>query len=56
MSYPERPIIYASGGARRERRTVAGSIFVEKPVQPGEILRIAEMMLLATSRRRQSAA
>ena len=45
--HPERPIVYASRGAKRPRRTVPGSIFVEKPFQPAEILRIADMMRFA---------
>ena len=48
LSYPFRPIIYASTSAKREGRVVQGSIFVEKPFQPIEILRVAQMMQLAT--------
>ena len=44
LSYPFRPIVYASTAARRDHRTVQGSIFVEKPFQPLEILRLADML------------
>lgn len=48
LSYPFRPIIYSSTSASREGRVVQGSIFVGKPFQPIEILRVAKMMQLAT--------
>lgn len=47
--YPTRPIIYASSNPRRDQPIVSGSIYVEKPFQPAEIQRIAEMMRFATS-------
>lgn len=48
LSYPDRPIIYASAAGRREHRLLPRSIFVEKPIQPAEILRLAELMMFAT--------
>lgn len=48
LSYPFRPIIYASTSVKRDARIVQGSLFVEKPFQPIEILRVAQMMQLAT--------
>lgn len=44
LSHPFRPVIYASTNANRPRRTVHGSIFVEKPFDPAQILRLAELM------------
>lgn len=44
LSHPFRPVIYASTKSKRAGRDVHGSIFVQKPVQPDEILRISEMM------------
>jgi two-component system, OmpR family, response regulator len=45
MSHPLRPVAYASTAACDDRRTVVGSIFVEKPVALPEIARLARMML-----------
>lgn len=42
--HPHRPIIYASTSARTERRTVPGSIYVQKPFEPRDILALAAMM------------
>jgi two-component system, OmpR family, response regulator len=47
LSHPLRPVIYASTAACDERRSVVGSIFVEKPVPPSEIAKLAQMMMSA---------
>lgn len=44
LSHPLRPVAYASTAACDRRRTVMGSIFVEKPVPVGEIAKLARMM------------
>ena len=44
LSHPLRPVAYASTAACNERRTVVGSIFVEKPVAISEIAKLARMM------------
>ena len=44
LTHPFRPIIYASTSANRPCLITQGSIFVEKPFDPHEILRIASMM------------
>lgn len=48
-THPDRPIIYASTASRRSGRSVGGSLFVEKPFEPAEMLRIAEMMRFQAS-------
>lgn len=44
LSHPFRPVIYSSSAQFVTRRTVHGSIFVEKPFDPGHILELARMM------------
>ena len=44
LSHPLRPVVYASTAACDRRRTVVGSIFVEKPFPMAEIARLARMM------------
>ncbi|GJE46573.1 response regulator [Methylobacterium soli] len=52
--HPDRPVIYASTGPAQERRTVPGSLYVQKPYQVREIIALARMMAqaLAEPRRR----
>ena len=45
LSHPLRPVIYASAAACDRRRSVAGSIFVEKPAPLAEIARLARLMV-----------
>ena len=42
--HPQRPVFYASTSPRLEKRTVARSIFVNKPFQIREIIALARMM------------
>lgn len=44
LSHPFRPVIYSSSAQFVTRRTVHGSIFVEKPFDPAHILNLAQMM------------
>lgn len=40
--HPFRPVIYASAARCGERRQVPGSVFIEKPVQPLQILALSD--------------
>jgi two-component system, OmpR family, response regulator len=42
--YPRRPIIYASAGRRFDGLTTTGSIFVQKPFQPSDIIALAALV------------
>lgn len=44
LSHPFRPVIYSSSAQFVTRRTVHGSIFIEKPFDPAHILNLARMM------------
>ena len=44
LSHPFRPVIYSSSARFVTRRSVHGSIFVEKPFDPAHILELARMM------------
>jgi two-component system, OmpR family, response regulator len=44
LSHPLRPVAYTSAAACDDRRTVVGSIFVEKPVALPRIAELARMM------------
>lgn len=44
LAHPYRPVIYASSARNRPPRGVPGSIFVEKPFAPAQILHLARMM------------
>lgn len=45
LSHPLRPVIYASTAACDRRRTVMGSIFVEKPAPLAEMARLGRLMM-----------
>ncbi|KAB1074700.1 response regulator [Methylobacterium planeticum] len=53
--HPDRPVIYASTAALRERRTVSGSLFVQKPYGVREIVALARMMTGALAEPRRHA-
>ena len=44
LAHPYRPVIYASSARNRPQRAVQGSVFVEKPFAPKQILNLARMM------------
>jgi two-component system, OmpR family, response regulator len=44
LAHPYRPVIYASSARNRPPRAVQGSVFVEKPFAPAQILHLARMM------------
>ena len=44
LRHPFRPVIYASSARHRPQRAVEGSVFVEKPFSPAQILNLAQMM------------
>jgi CheY-like chemotaxis protein len=50
LSYPDRPIIYLSASERQDKRTVAGSLFIGKPLKVEEIMRLAQMMQFTTTK------
>jgi CheY-like chemotaxis protein len=54
--HPDRPVIYASAGERRERSPVSRSLFLQKPLRTREIVEIARMMAQTTARAPMEAA
>lgn len=44
LAHPFRPVIYSSSARNRPQRAVPGSLFVEKPFAPAQILNLARMM------------
>lgn len=49
LSHPTRPIIYSSAHARDQRRILPGSLFVQKPFEVAELVKLARMMAATLS-------